>query len=386
MNLAQGTANLVSAFAGGDATYQAAKSKAELLSIQRAGMAADTDRKVDLAIKERDSRMAIQRVAADEHLPQQMRDMIVGKIAGEYAKYELGAEREQSIGFRNDAVEAFKGGDWNLGNASLAGLSKGPLTLTDVDGGQIVRNKYSTEGTVTPTNVAESQAADHYAGVNQKNASAQASLARAAFTGDKMAHPEKYRAPSKAGGGRSSGRWTAPAVNSINSYFGNPRVPAIGKDGNPLPWTAADVVKRDGYMRNFEAWRDAHPDITSGEQALAEYKQSLRGAAASTAFGGDPTNIADLKDDAVAVAGSRANGAGTQIPTPNGAVTPKVPGVPETYGVTAVKPASAGKRDPAWVLQQIKDARAAIQGRKITREEAIRRLHAAGLSHAAAEL
>ena len=276
MSLASGGFNLGAAFGGGGQAYQTAKTTEEMRLIARAQAQAATDQKIDQAIQEQMQRQAMQGVMSDESIPPEARNMIVSKLSGEFANYQLGKEREQKIGFRGDAVEAFKGGDWNLGNANLAGVASGPLTLTDVDDNQVVRNKYRDDGAVAPTNVGLAEAFS-------KNASGQASLARAGTSNartnqinDRTGNPQRWLKDDpvgKDGKPVKPGEFTSPAENEMNAYFGDP---SAASTDNGTAWTPELLTQRRALVRQFEGWRAKNPQYRKGSEALLAYKMALR--------------------------------------------------------------------------------------------------------------
>ena len=358
MSLASGGFNLGAAFGGGGQAYQTAKSTEEMRLISRAQAQAATDQKIDQAIQEQMQRQAMQGVMSDESIPPEARNMIVSKLSGEFANYQLGKEREQKIGFRGDAVEAFKGGDWNLGNANLAGVATGPLTLTDVDGNQVVRNKYRDDGTVAPTNVGLAEAFS-------KNASGQASLARAGTSNartnqinDRTDNPQRWLKADAPGKGAGTGTFTPPTEGAIDEYFGNVNQPGISSLGRELSWDKSSLDKRRGFIREFEIWREQNPQYRNGNEALQKFK--LRNSTPGAAFAGVPPPS------------SPAQAANGQV----------------VGGAPYAAPTSAGDgADPMeFATKALQDARRAISEGKISKEEARKRLLKAGLKHSAEAL
>ncbi len=330
MGLQRGAFDLASAFAGGGASYNAAKLLAEKNSMLSAGLHADTDRKVDLAIEEQQKRMAVQAVADDPKLDTLTKNLVIGKLGQSFAGVQLGNLRAQEIVARDAARTAALKGEWGDANANMLGVASGPQATTAVQGGMILSNRFDPDAPVTVNDIGASQIAQHAAAAASSYATAGAANARRAKTLDEIADPAKYHAPGKG----KTAAFTAPTEGELLMYFGNPRVPGgRGPDGLPVEWTPADVAKRNAAIRAFDDWRVAHPEYPRGSEALAAFKHGAR-----------TNDVAARRGLAAAFAGDGPGvspGAGTQIATPHGAVTPKVPGVPETHGVTAVAPTRA---------------------------------------------
>lgn len=269
MSLRRGAFDLASAFAGGGGAYADAKAAAEKQSMLMAGLHADTDRKVDQAIMEQQQRLALQAIDADPSIPRPVKNMVLGKVAGEFANAALAEQRQQETGFRSSAVSAALAGDWNAGNANMLGVANGPVALTDVDGGLIVRNKFRDDARVETNAVGASQVAENFA-------QADAAAARAAGTRARTADPQRFLKPSAGGKGGKPKDFSAPAQHELVAYFGNPDAQFRQQDGTVRPWTPEEREQRRKYVNAFEAWRAANPDYRDGSEALAAYKQSLR--------------------------------------------------------------------------------------------------------------
>jgi hypothetical protein len=355
MDLAQAGYKLGSVFGGRGSLYDNAKSAEELRLIKVAGERAATDRKVDQAIQEQQKRVAIQGVLADPTIPDRDKNFIVGALGSEYAATMQGNLRAQEMGFRGDAVSRALAGDYNGANANLFGVANAPQALTDVDGNQIIRNKFSTEGVVENTDVADSVAAANYARAHASNEQANLASVKAAAGGF---------APRAPAGGKAGAR-TEPPQHLLSAYFGGP----TGK------------IDRAKVME-FNEWRAEHPEVRNGTDALVAFENrpmpweggghgtmtvepgrkpvvriTSPANPVSAAFSaGDPGQDREAVMDAVP---ESDGGPGFQVPVPGAPpVTVKVPGVPEAKGPVQATSEWDDVRDtPAGkALQEARDA------------------------------
>lgn len=369
--------NLGTIFGGGGG-YQAAKTAEEARLMERAAKQADTDRKVDMAIMAQQQRQAVQGVAASD-LPEMDKNLIIGKLSQEWAQMQRGKLDEQKYGFHQDARDAMLRGDPNAANANLFGLTNTPQRMADVDGGQVVRNPWSTDGTVTPTNVALSQEFANSARGEASVASAGAANARQQATIDRMNSPSKYWKPSAPG---KQGARARPTEAMISAYLGR-----VDGDGTKLPPAMVDRQAFENFWQThpdldapnaLEAFKVAKPRITSvpGKPPVYDWGDAVpvkkvqvdiqpgmspedeliaRQMAARERFTGqEPAAVAEDIRQTVPHA---ENGAGTQVPViGEPPIITKVPGVPEP------KPGGP-KPTRARAVAPVKGAKLAKNGR-----------------------
>lgn len=237
-NANPGAFNLGAILAGGGRVREAAKTAEETRLIQRAALQAETDRKVDQAREEMLQRTGVEGVANDTTMAPLVRALTLGKLGSEFSGATEGQLHQQQFDNRDAAVKAFIAGHADEGNAHLAGVASGPLQLTKVEDGNVIRNPYSVDGGVTPTEQGRANI-----------------TAAQALAGERNAHAGLYDTQTAAGG------------------F-NPRTGAGA--GKPGKFTAApENMTADFDATDFARWRDAHPEVPDGAQAANMYRLAL---------------------------------------------------------------------------------------------------------------
>lgn len=161
----------------------------------------------------------------------------------------LGDVQEQ--GFRQDAVSRAQVGDFTGANANLFGVASGPQELAKVQGDILLGNVFKEGGaSMGPTQVgaADIRAADALA------------AERGAGRIENLAQANLYNTQAAVGGFNprtgtgSAPNYTAPTQGSLSATFG-------GDEGVVPPEMA----------RDFQIWRNAHPEFRNGEEALTAY-------------------------------------------------------------------------------------------------------------------
>jgi hypothetical protein len=178
--------------------------------------------------------------------------------------------KRQEMGFRDNSQAAVDRGDMQSASNALIPLANGPLDLSTVQDG-VRFNKYREDAplTNTPQTLAEivtehAQAGAYGASANSSNASAEASRARAAFTEDKMAHPEKYRTPT-AGKGAGAPLDISPSDTAAVQKLILSRLPAGAK------FDPADIAATT--TRFSELYQQSRNAGTALDQAFKETLQ-----------------------------------------------------------------------------------------------------------------
>lgn len=156
-------------------------------------------------------------------------------FGSDFAGTMRGTGDMQTQNFRNQAVEAGKGGDLSLMNVLLAGAQGNPMTTAQVDEGyQINPHGDPAQKPV----VTEGELADIMANTSlAKSREANTSLANAREeqTRDKTANPDKYKPLPKSGKTSDNGDVPEPAKRKVGKVYDTPK----GK----LKWTGTGWVK-----------------------------------------------------------------------------------------------------------------------------------------------
>lgn len=254
--LAGGMQSLVGALMGGDATEARAREAATLEALRKQSLTATIEDKVTRAKLNADKRVAQQQheadlVATGRYTPEQARliaNMNIGGFGANIGRVHEFDLREQALG----ALQA----DPNVSeaNAVLGALSGKPMPSVDVKGNQIIRAIYGDAPAVSPTEVAQAQAAASYARAGASQAQANLANTRAGQVG-------------RSGSGRGP-------------------TPGVGHPGAGLTPTADDMLDfatdpkglKDSFIQNFgyDAYLSALRDLPSLKPHALRRKPTAR--------------------------------------------------------------------------------------------------------------
>lgn len=196
---------------------------------------------------------------------------------GNFQQMTSGLGNLQGQGFRRAAVESAALGDVQGANAQLFGVANGPVQVTGISDG-VAYNRLAAPGeadlTVTPLGEAT---------IRQRDASANASHARAASTRARLGIAQEQFGLQK------SGQWN-PSGNVAPSAGGNrtqPNEAALKRafETTTDEWGGAEF-DQDRYL-DFMRWWEQSP-IADGNQALAQYQIAASGRGLEPVFA-DPS-------------------------------------------------------------------------------------------------
>lgn len=154
---------------------------------------------------------------------------------------------------RHAAQQAAAGGDMGAANAELMGVTSAPVPTVDIDAGQILRDRFSNNPTVAPTDETAAQIMALAALAAQRRASADASQSQAAAS---AARADLY-------GRTDPNRPRGKAANPPNVVI-DPALPLeVQADirANPAKWDAAPaveemrkIVRGKSYVKRGGQW------------------------------------------------------------------------------------------------------------------------------------
>lgn len=222
----------------------------------------------------------------------------------------LGAARQQ--GFRQAAAESAALGDVQGANAQLFGVANGPVQVTGISDG-VAYNRLAAPGeadlTVTPLGEAT---------IRQRDASANASHARAASTRARLGIAQEQFGLQRSGQWNPSGS-VAPSGGGKRTQ---PNEAALKRafETTTDEWGGAEF-DQERYL-DFMRWWEQNP-IPDGNQALAQYQMAASGRGLEPIFV-DPSMPGQPRPQAPARPQSKAEydalPSGAQFVAPDGSM------------------------------------------------------------------
>lgn len=298
--IAGGVERLVGALMGGDEAEAAGYQAAATNAMKMRGMEADTERKVTLALKEKEERMALLRAeqdiaAANPELAPEAVKVMATLI---HANRSSAIKPMQEYAIRDRLPAMYEAEGMNPANALAASYSPKPLKSVDIDSGHIIRDPYSMNPAVALTEkesatVETQNARTGLVGAQTANANARTDQVR-----DKTANPGRYRAPGK---GKASaelvghpGSGLKPDAQDMIDFATDPKglkdsfIEAFGYDAylsalQSVPTLKPHVFRKRPTAADTAALRDrkmAPEDFIEkfGQPAYDAARESLKGA------------------------------------------------------------------------------------------------------------
>lgn len=240
--LAQGGADLFGALVGGQATQDRAQQVAQMRLLQTQTAEQTLDKKITDALLARDKRKAQQSYQTDLEAngfdPARAALLSNAMVGG-----DANLEQAQKFDLRARAEPALVDQGFTPANAILGALAGKPIQDVKVQGGQVIRDLYGDEPTLTPTDQGLASIAASAALANQRNASAELSNVKAAAGGFA---PERGKDGAGKGGTKKSGaRGTLMerAYDLLEAARTDPTLDVTGIDAKLV----SDTIKRSGH-------------------------------------------------------------------------------------------------------------------------------------------
>lgn len=179
--------------------------------------------------------LARESILSDGSLDDLQKAILLGELGSDYSSLMQGRLRDQEFGFRGDAVDAARQGDWGLANAFLAGTSRGPVAVNQaLAGGRMQGNVFDPNAELRLTDIGR-------AVVGREQSAAQANLARAGASNAmaglytaRTERPEDFRSPPRPASSQQRGAFYTPReVLEIVEY--NRQASRRGSGLTPIP-------------------------------------------------------------------------------------------------------------------------------------------------------